>query len=284
MESGQVPQGLPQFALGRFHVGLHHFFARAAAGVLHQGGHYHVVPTEGHALCLHREGGVAQAKPKGELHRVRGKSFKVPVPHIDVLGVAVEFQPQKVLGAGIILIPVGYGVGEAAAGVHLPGEHVRGGVAAFHATLPQEKGPVQGVFFQPGKVQNAPRIDEHHGVGKGLCHLGQHGLFLRSEVIASRLQGIFAGFPSGPANDHQGGLAAGSSPLYQAVFQGHLFKIPGPVAPESHVRGIGSTPLGIGVQKGLVQGYACVFQALHQVDRVRWVHVAPRAVPHVKPV
>ena len=283
LKGAQHPAGLAQTALRRAGVHLSHLFAVTGAGVLHRDLHTDGIAQGFHLDILQGKGGVGQAEAEGELHRVLLEGLKVAVSHIDILSVLVVFLTQEVL-AGVVLIAESHSVAELAGGSDLSGEQVRHSVAALHATLPDEQRTADGVVAQPAQIQDAAGVDEHSGLLKGRAHLGQELFLVLGEVIAAGFQVVFPSLASRPANDHQSGLAAGCSGFHLIVCQGHLVKVPGPVTPESHVRGIGSTPLGIGVQKGLVQGYACVFQALHQVDRVRWVHVAPRAVPHVKPI
>ena len=278
----QHPGSFAQNALGRGAVHLHHFLAGVAAGVLHGGFHPDGVAAQLHLDILQSEGSVGQAKAKGELDLVLGEGLEVAVAHVNVLGVDVGVVAQEVGGAGMVLIAVGDGVGELAAGSHGAGEHIGHSVSALHAALPHHQRGGDGILLQPGQVHDAAGIDEHHGLCEGACHLGEQLPLRLGEVIAAGLQGVLPVLAGGAADDHHGGLAAAGGRLHLAVLQGHLLKIAGPVAPEAHKGLVFLAPLGVGLGQLLVHLDAGVPQALHQVDGIGRVHVAAGAVAHVE--
>ena len=277
--------GFSQRAAGTAGVQLYHLFAGQRAGVLHL--HLHGDRLVFCFCFCHFAGKVRvrQTVTKGVQHPLRRKGLKVPIAHKNIFCIAVLCFVAKVL-CRVVGVGFGDGVRQATAWVHLPGEHIRHRVTAFHAQLPGQQNGADlvavGVDFR--KVHNAADIQHQHHFLKGGGHCVQQGLFFIRQVKAAFFQRVFPVLTGAAANHHHGGLAPLSSRLYPVLLHRHFCIIAGPVPPKSRVRVVdrGGAPAFIGGQYGAVQLRTGVYQPLHQVDTVRGGNIAAAAVAYIK--
>ena len=100
---------ISQLALGQDQIGLGDGLARRLALVFHVHGEGNAAACRLPGSC-EGKGGVAQAEAKGKEHLPRGKGFKIPVAHIDVLLIGVGGAMAKGSRGGVVVIVPGNGI------------------------------------------------------------------------------------------------------------------------------------------------------------------------------
>ena len=286
-EGREHPQGLVQPSRRRLAPELHDFFAGQRPGVGDSDHGFRLVPNAPQALGFQSKACVAQAESEG-IERLVGMPVEVPIAHIDAFGVVVEIFPAEVRAAGVILIAAGDGIAELAAWRDRPGEHVRHGVSALHAALPDDhqSGELVPVCLRPGHVHDIADVQQHRDPGKRGGDRIQHGPLLVGQVEASLGESILPVFSRGAADHHQRGLCGLRGLLHQRGLQRHLGVVHRPVAPPAVVGHVVLLPRPglIGVQHLGVESQPGIAQAVDQVHMVGRVHIAAAAVAHVEPI
>ena len=230
---------------------------------------------------------VAQAEAEGIEHLV-GVPVEVPIAHVDALDVVVIRLAAEVRAAGIVLIAAGDRVAELAAWRHVPGEHVRHGVAALHAALPDDHqgGELVPVFLRPGQVHDIADVQQHHDPGKGCRDRVQHGSLLIGQIVAAFGKRVLPIFSCGAADHHQRGLGGLRGLSHQGCVQRHLGVVHGPMAPPAVIRHVVLLlcPDLIGIQEFIVHPHTRIAQAVGQVHMIGRVHIAAAAIANIEPI
>ncbi len=306
LEGPQAPGGLLQLPPGGGVVELDHLFARPFPGVGHPDGPLDLPLRLPGAHRLQRKAGVGQAVAKGVAHPLRRprKSFKIPVAHINILGVVhIVGGVVEVLRGGVVGQISDKGVGQLAAGIGLAGEQGSNGRAPFHTPLVGQEGRRDAVVLpKPGDVHHAAHVEHHSHLVKGGADLFHHGPLLLGEVVvppgedslgfAGHIQLIGPGvvrllikdrlpvpaLPGEAAEDDHGHVRIPPGRIHQALGQLRLGHQAGDVPrliPLLHV-----VPVKIG--QGLIEGYALFFQAVIQIFDIGRGHIpAAAAALHI---
>ncbi len=286
-EGDQHPQRLIQFSFRSRAPELHDLLAGQRPGVGNGDRRLRFVSSMAQAFGFQSKACVAQAEAEGIEHLV-GVLIEIPIAHIDALGVVVIRLAAEVRGAGVVLIAAGDGVRELAAGRHRPGQHIRHGVAALHAALPDDHqgGEPVGVFLRPGHVHDIADVQQHHDPGKRGGDRIQQDTLLVGEVVAALGEGVLPILSRGTADHNQRGLGGLRGLLHQRSVQRHFGIIHRPVSPPAVVGHVVLLPRPglIGIQHIGVENQSGIAQAVNQVHMVGGVHIAAAAVSHIEPV
>ena len=143
----------------RFHnEKLQYILAGISARVGNGNGHFVFVDS----IHVMFKAGVAQAVTE-RITRLDAIFVKPTIAYINALCVFFVLQitvsVPKSIGAGIILIMLGPGIRQMAAGCDFPGKNIRQCVAALRAALPKEKDCIDLNFIQDGQIHNTAAVE-----------------------------------------------------------------------------------------------------------------------------
>ena len=205
------PRRLTEPTLGGFTVELNHF----PSGILpacipdrdvdvHKLPGFDALGAQAYKLAF--EPGIGEPGAKGVLNRVRLEGLEVPIAHIDVLGIAVEFRAAKIGRRRVIRQPVGNRVGQSSTGRDGTREHIGQGVPALHAARPAVEHrldrllPVNG--FEPGHVDDVRGVEDNDDLGEVGRDRGDHGRFQLRQAVAAGHVGIVLVLSGGATNEY----------------------------------------------------------------------------------
>ena len=114
--------------------------------------------------------GVGKSVPERVQDRFvfRIKGLKIPISHINIFPVFFRGRDRiEGVGAGIILIAGGNGIGQLSRRVYIAAEHIRESVAPFHARLPcDEQGRDVRVGVDERQIHDGGDVHNHDSFGK----------------------------------------------------------------------------------------------------------------------
>ena len=199
--------GLSEFALGRFAVDLHHFFAGGISGVHNSDPEVNrIVPRALHSEPADFKVRIGQSESEGIEDLLLRKCFKISIPHIDIFCIEVPVWISEVSVRGIVAYIIRDRIRQLAAGRNLSRQHVQNAVSALLAALPYIEDRCRAIFCHPFHVDDISDIEKDNGPGKSRADSLQHLLLLPREVVAAALGFVVLVLAGGPADDHHRGV------------------------------------------------------------------------------
>ena len=187
LEGRQTALWLLEQAPGGGVVELNHLLARTVPSIGHPDGRLYFAVFRPGAHRLQSKAGVGQPVAKGiaDLLRRPREGLKVPVAHIDVLGVLhIVGGVVEMLGGGVVGQIPGKGIGQLAARIGFSGEQRRNGRAPLHASLigQQNRGDAI-VLAEPGDIHHAAHVEYYRHLFKGGADLPYHAALFPGEIV-----------------------------------------------------------------------------------------------------